>query len=154
MLFLELFVPRGAFSAEQLRELAGRLTLRQLVVHADAVRDVVDADEVSSVNPGVMDFADTVNHVVVHEIGTWVVGGQFIGHAGPPRYLARAYVPGPWRKAMTAFLIASITHAISQASHERIGATRNRASRFTSSACRKAGTGSLAALRASRPCWT
>jgi hypothetical protein len=71
MMFLELFVPRGVFSAEQLRELAGRLTLRQLLTHADAIRDVVDTSEGSSANPGVMDFVDSVNHVVVHEIGTW-----------------------------------------------------------------------------------
>ena len=116
MMFLELFVPRGAFSAEQLRELAGRLTLRQLLTHADAIRDVVDASEGSSANPGVMDFVDSVNHVVVHEIGTWIVDGRPLDHAGPPRYLARAYVPGPWRKAMSAFLVASITRAISQAS--------------------------------------
>lgn len=118
MMFLELFVPRGAFSAEQLRDLAGRLTLRHLLTHADAIRDVVDAGEGSSVNPGVMDFVDSVNHVVVHEIGTWIADGHLLEDAGPPRYLARAYVPGPWRKAMSAFLIASITRAISQVSPE------------------------------------
>jgi hypothetical protein len=99
MIFLELFVPRGAFSAEQLRELAGRLTMRQLLTHADAIRDVVDAGEGSITNPGVMDFVNSVNHVVVHEIGTWIAGGRPLDHAGPPGYLARAYVPGPWRKA-------------------------------------------------------
>jgi YHS domain-containing protein len=60
----------------------------------------------------VLDFVDSINHVVVHEIGTWIVGGRSLGTAGPPRYVARAYVPGPWRKAMSAFLIASITRAI------------------------------------------
>lgn len=118
MILLELFVPRGAFSAGQLPELAGRLTMRQLLTHADAVRDVVDVSEGSSANPGVMDFVDSVNHVVVHEIGTWIVDGSPLDHAGPPRYLARVYVPGPWRKAMSAFLIAAITRAISQASPE------------------------------------
>lgn len=118
MMFLELFVPRGAFSAEQLRELAGRLTMRQLLAHADAIRDVVDASEGSSANPGVLDFIDSVNHVVLHEIGTWITDGRLLDHAGPPRYLVRAYVPGPWRKAMSAFLIASITRAISQSSPE------------------------------------
>ena len=116
MMFIELFVPRGACSAEQLRELAGRLTMRQLLTHADAIRDVVDASAASSANPGVLNFIDSVNHVVVHEIGTWIADERPLDDAGPPRYLARAYVPGPWRKAMSAFLIASITRAISQAS--------------------------------------
>lgn len=116
MMFLELFVPRGTCSAEQLHDLAGQLTMRRLLAHADALRDVVDASAASSANSGVLDFIDEVNHVVVHEIGTWIAGGRPLGRAGPPRYLARAYVPGPWRKAMSAFLIASITRAISQAS--------------------------------------
>jgi YHS domain-containing protein len=118
MMFLELFVPRGAFTAEQLSQLAEHLTMRQLLTHADAIGDVVDASEVSSVNPGVMDFVDSVNHVVVHEVGTWIVDGRPLDRAEPPRYLARVSVPGPWRKAMSAFLIASITRAISQASPE------------------------------------
>lgn len=118
MMFLELFVPRGALSADQLRQIAGQLTLRQLLTHTDAIRDIVDASEGSSVNPGVMDLIDSVNHVVVHEIGTWVVGGLALDRAGPPRYVARVSVPGPWRKAMSAFLIASITRAIAQASPE------------------------------------
>ena len=65
-----------------------------------------------------MSSSDSVSHVVVHEIGTWIIGGQLPEHAGPPRYLARAYVPGLWRKAMSAFLIAAITRAISQGGDE------------------------------------
>jgi YHS domain-containing protein len=115
MMFLELFVPRGAFSAEQLPRLAERLTMKQLLSHVDAIRDVVDASEGASANPGVLDFIDSVSHVVVHETGTWIAGGRPLDPAGPPRYVARVHVPGPWRKAMSAFLIASITRALSQA---------------------------------------
>jgi YHS domain-containing protein len=115
MMFLELFVPRGAFSAADLRRLAERLTMRQLLTHVDALGDVVDGGEQASANPGVMDFVDSISHVVVHEIGTWIAGDRPLDSAGPPRYVARAWVPGPWRKAMSAFLIASITRALAQA---------------------------------------
>lgn len=118
MMFLELFVPREAFSAEQLRELARRLTMRQLLTHVDAIGDVVAGSEDVGANAGVMDFIDSISHVVVHEPGTWVVGEHVLDPAGPPRYLARVHVPGPWRKSMGPFLIASITRAISQASPE------------------------------------
>lgn len=118
MMFLELFVPRGAFGAEQLRELAGRLTMRQLLTHVDAIRDVVGGSEDASANAGVMDFIDSISHVVVHETGTWIVGEHALDQAEPPRYVARVHVPGPWRKSMGPFLIASITRAISQASPE------------------------------------
>lgn len=118
MMFLELFVPRGAFSTEALRQLAERLTMKQLLTHVDAIRDVVDASEAASANAGVMDFLDSINHVVVHEIGTWIVDGRSLGPVQPPRYLARVYVPGPWRKSLSAFLIASITRALSQADAE------------------------------------
>ncbi|WP_027946626.1 YHS domain-containing protein [Amycolatopsis taiwanensis] len=115
MMFLELFVPRGRFGAEELRRLAERLTMKQLLTHIEAIRDVVGGAEDSSANPGVMDFLGSINHVIVHEIGTWIVDDRALGSAEPPRYVARAYVPGPWRKAMSAFLVASITRALSLA---------------------------------------
>ncbi|GAB3971605.1 hypothetical protein GCM10029978_047110 [Actinoallomurus acanthiterrae] len=118
MMFLELFVPRGTYDTEQLRRLAERLTMKQLLTHVDAIRDVIDAGEASSANPGVLDLLESINHVVVHEIGTWIGGGRTLGPAEPPRYVARVYVPGPWRKAISAFLIASITRAISQTDPE------------------------------------
>jgi YHS domain-containing protein len=112
MMFLELFVPRGAFGPDELQRLAERLTMKQLLTHVDAIRDVVGASEASSANAGVVDFLDSINHVVVHEIGTWIVGGRRRAPGAPPRYVARVFVPGPWRKAMSAFLIASITRAL------------------------------------------
>jgi YHS domain-containing protein len=118
MMFLELFVPREVFSARELQRLAERLTLKQLLTHVDAIRDVVDASEGASADPGVLEFVDSTNHVVVHEIGTWIVSGRPLGPAGPVRYVARIYVPSPWRKAMSTFLIASITRVLSQADPE------------------------------------
>lgn len=118
MIFLELFVPRGTHDAEGLRRLAERLTMKQLLTHAEALTEVVDASEAASANPGVMDFLDSVNHVVVHEIGTWIVDGGLLDATQPTRFVARAYVPGPWRKAMSPFLVASITRALAQADPE------------------------------------
>ena len=115
MMFLELFVPRGAFSPDDLPGLAGRLTLRQLLTHVDAIGDVVDASDQLIANRGVMDFVESISHVVVHEIGTWIAGGRLLGPAASPRCVARVYVPGPWRKAMSAFLVASITRALAEA---------------------------------------
>lgn|GEM_PF-4685289 len=115
MMFLELFVPRETLSTEQLRRLAEQLTMKQLLTHVDAIRDVVDASEIATANAGVMDFLDSINHVVVHEIGTWIVDSRRLDPTEPPRYVARVHVPGPWRKAMSPFLIASITRALSQA---------------------------------------
>ncbi len=115
MMFLELFVPRGTLSTEQLQQLAERLTMKQLLTHVDAIRDIVDASEAATANAGVVDFLDSINHVVVHEIGTWIVDSRRLDPTEPARYVARVYVPGPWRKAMSAFLIASITRALSPA---------------------------------------
>lgn len=115
MMFLELFVPLGSYDPDQLQQLAERLTMKQLLTHVEAISDVVaDASEAASANPGVVDFLDSINHVVVHEISTWIVDGRRLGSSPPPRLVARVYVPGPWRKAMSAFLIASITRALAQ----------------------------------------
>lgn len=54
--------------------------------------------------PGLPDFMESINHVLVHEIGTWIVAGRALG---PPRHVARVCVPGPWRKAMSPFLVAA-----------------------------------------------
>jgi YHS domain-containing protein len=118
MMFLELFVPRGTYSDEQLRRLAESLTMKRLLTHVDAIRDVIGAAEGSSANPGVLDLLESINHVVVHEIGTWIAGGRALTPAEPPRHVARVYVPGPWRKPMSPFLIAAITRALAQADPE------------------------------------
>lgn len=118
MIHLELFVARGTFGAVERRRLAERLTMKELLTHVDAVRHVLDANQAASANAGVMDFLESINHVIVHEIGTWIVNGQPRGPEEPPRYLVRAYVPGPWRKSLSAFLIATITRALSQSEAE------------------------------------
>ena len=118
MMFLELFVPRGTYEDEQLRRLAESLTMKRLLTHVDAIRDVLGAGEQSSANPGVLDFMESINHVVVHEIGTWIVDGRTLGPAEPPRHVVRVYVPGPWRRAMSPFLVAAITRALAQADPE------------------------------------
>jgi YHS domain-containing protein len=110
--FLELFVPRARFAPDELQDLAHRLTLDALLTHVDAIPDVVDASEVGGADPGVIAMLRDHWHVVVHEIGAWMVGSEALGADEPARYVARVHVPGPWRKAMSAFLVASITRAI------------------------------------------
>lgn len=112
--FLELLVPAGRFTNDQRRALAGRLTLTELIRHADEVADVVDPSEAASADPGVMSMIEDSSHVVVHEIENWFVGGRALEPEDPCRYVARVYVPAPWRKGMSAFLIASITRAIAK----------------------------------------
>lgn len=112
--FLELFVPAGRFTGEQRRELAGRLTLRQLLTHADELGDAVAAEAVASADMGVLAMLDEYCHVVVHQVDTWVVGGRSVEPSAPGRYVARAYVPGPWRSSLAPFLIASITHVLAE----------------------------------------
>lgn len=111
MMFCELFVPRGAHGAEELRAVARRLTMKELLPHIDAIPEVAGAEEAATANPGVVDFLDSITHVVVHEIDTWIVDSRPLT-ADAPRYVVRVYVPGPWRKAMSAFLIGAITHAL------------------------------------------
>lgn len=112
--FLELFVAKGRFAPDELRDLAQRLTMNQLLTHVDALSDIVDPREAASADPGVMRLLDDSCHVVVHELDVWIVGGQALRSENPARYIARVYVPGPWRKNMSAFLIASITRVLSQ----------------------------------------
>ena len=70
MMFCELFVPRGAHGAEELRAVARRLTMKELLTHIDAIPEVAGAEEAATANPGVVDFLDSITHVVVHEIHT------------------------------------------------------------------------------------
>lgn len=51
---------------------------------------------------------ESIDHVLVHEIGTWIVDGRALG---PPRHVVRVCVPGPWRKAVSPFLVGAITLA-------------------------------------------
>ena len=110
MLFCEIYLPRGTHTPDQLRELSDQLTLARLVENY-AATDGEHAEEASSADPGVMTMLADLNHVVIHEIGQWAAGGQPVTSTNP-RYLARIYLPAPWRKEMSAFLISAVTAAL------------------------------------------
>jgi YHS domain-containing protein len=110
MLFCEIYLPRGAHTPEQLRALTDQLTLASLLKH-DVANGGEHTGEAASADPGVLTMLADLNHVVLHEIGPWIAGGKSVDAANP-RYLARFYLPAPWRKEMSAFLIAAVAGAI------------------------------------------
>ncbi|GAA4997199.1 hypothetical protein GCM10023317_27340 [Actinopolymorpha pittospori] len=138
MMFVELFVPKERFSAEELSGLAARLTLGGLLeqytaLESDAGTDSkvdvgadpsAEAPAPASTPPAVLALLESITHVVVHEVATWVVGGRPLDRNGPTRYFVRAYVPGRWRKELTGFLVTSITRALSQAEGDSERLTR------------------------------
>lgn len=107
MMFTEVFVPKGVFGRDELDALAQRLTTRELhAPPADGEPGETHAD------PGVLEFLDSITHVVVHEVDVWVAGGRRLGAGEPPRYVVRVHVPGPWRKDLSDSLVTRITRAL------------------------------------------
>lgn len=110
MMFTEVFVPRGALSHEERVRLAKRLTTHGLHdnprARSESSRERAD--------PGVLDFLESITHVVVLELDVWVAGGEQLDPVQPPRYVVRVYVPGPWRKDLSEHLVARITRALAE----------------------------------------
>ncbi|HEY6737663.1 MAG TPA: hypothetical protein VI076_02350 [Actinopolymorphaceae bacterium] len=103
MMFVEAFVPKGALTDDQLDRLAQELTFRG--VHG------ADAEQV---DPGVLDFLESLTNVVIHQADVWIGGGRRLGPGRPPRYVVRVHVPGPWRRALGDHLVTRIFEAISR----------------------------------------
>lgn len=80
MLFVELYVPRGALGQEERRRVGERI-----------VGEVLSARGAS---PEVIQAARALSHVVVHEPEAWIAGGQPVGADEPPRYVVRVSIPG------------------------------------------------------------
>ncbi|RKN37916.1 YHS domain protein [Streptomyces hoynatensis] len=110
MMFTEVFVPKGMFTREQLDRLARRLTTHGL---HDGPRERGEPGA-ERADPGVLDFLESITHVVVHEVGTWVAGGRPLGPGQPPRYVVRIHVPGPWRKELSEQLVVRVTRALAE----------------------------------------
>ncbi len=110
MLFCEIYLSRGAHTPDQIRALCDRLTLDRLL-EDHAATGGRHADEAGTADPGVLRMLADLNHVVVHDIGPWTAGGRPVT-ADDPRYLARLYLPAPWRKEMSTFLIPAVTAAL------------------------------------------
>ncbi|MCT2587818.1 hypothetical protein [Actinophytocola gossypii] len=101
MMFTEVFVPKGALREDERARLAERLTLRGL--HGEEGAD-----------PGVLDFLESITHVVVHEVDVWVAGGRRLGADEPPRYVVRVHVPGPWRKSLSESIVEQVTRVLAE----------------------------------------
>ncbi|MEO3872344.1 YHS domain protein [Nonomuraea sp. B12E4] len=99
MLIIELLVPKDVFSEEQRREMATRLTARRLLSGAGTE---------AGVDAGVLDWYESLTHVVVREPDVWIADGV---PATGPRYLVNVYV-GAWGKEMSEHLISRITQEL------------------------------------------
>ena len=108
MMFTELFVPKGTHSTEELGRIAQRLTAHTLLDEAEPS----NGSSAERADPGVLNFLESITHVVVHEVEVWIAGGKRQDAAQPPRYVVRVYVPGPWRKPLSEHLITQITAAL------------------------------------------
>ncbi|MFV9635401.1 hypothetical protein [Mycobacterium neumannii] len=111
MMFTELFVPKGAHTREELDQLAQRLTTHGLHDSPHALSEPA----AERADPGVLEFLESITHVVVHEVDVWIAGGRRQDAGAVPRYVVRVYVPGPWRKPLSEHLIARITRALADA---------------------------------------
>lgn len=108
MMFTEVFVPAGALDREERTRLARRLTVRGL--YGGAQQSPTDGERA---DPGVLAFLETITHAVVHEADVWVADGDVVDDAAP-RYVVRVYVPGPWRKDLSAELVSRITRVLAE----------------------------------------
>jgi len=103
-MIFELFIPRGALSQEQRRRLSERL-----------ITEFMTDDEAQSAPAEVIEANRALQHVIVHEPDTWIVGGRLVDPGEPPPYFVRVSVPGNWRKQMSAEVIARVTRVLAEA---------------------------------------
>ncbi|MEU9207758.1 YHS domain-containing protein [Streptomyces sp. NPDC048415] len=109
MILIELLTPPGVLAAGQRERLARRMI--ELLMTSDRP----DASHA----PEVIDSAQALTQVLVHEPATWVVGGkQPVNPADPPRYLVRVTAPAAWRKDMSAHAVDRLTQALVEAETE------------------------------------
>lgn len=101
MILIELFVPKGALDRDQRQRLAERLTT-----------EFMTDEEKQQVPASVLESYNAFEQVLVHEIDPWVVGGRVVGADGPPRYVVRVSLPGPWRKDVSPEYISRITRVL------------------------------------------
>lgn len=101
MIFIELFVPRGTLDAERRRRLAR------------ALGDVTRLAGGEDIKEGWERVLGSLLQVVVHEPEVWVVDQDVLAD-GAPRYVVRAHLPGPWRKAMAEAVVEYVTAAVAE----------------------------------------
>ncbi|SDG91456.1 hypothetical protein [Nonomuraea jiangxiensis] len=101
MLIIEILVPKGVFTEEQRRDLATRLTARRLLA---------DVEKEAGIDAGVLEWYESLTHVVVREPDVWIAGGA---PAAGPCYLVNVHV-GAWGKEMSEHLISRITQVLAE----------------------------------------
>ncbi|ETK32762.1 hypothetical protein [Microbispora sp. ATCC PTA-5024] len=104
MLFIELLVPWGIFTVDERRRLAERMTAQRLLGGENGEH---------SADSGVIMFFDSLTHVVVREVETWVTAGRTLAPHRGPRYVVNVYV-GAWAKEMSGHLITGITRQLGE----------------------------------------
>lgn len=109
MMFIELFVSKGALDPEQRRRVAERLSTIQELDDGDPEGE---ATQMASRSAAV---AASMFQVVVHEPEIWVASEKALERGDPPRCLVRVHVPGPWRKDMSETLVSYATRIVAEA---------------------------------------
>jgi YHS domain-containing protein len=104
MMFIELFVPKGALSEAQRRRLSERL-----------ITEFMTEAEEQSAPAEVIEAGRAIWQVVVHEPDPWIAGGRAVDAGEPPRYVVRVSVSAAWRKEMSAEVISRVTRILAEA---------------------------------------
>lgn len=102
MLFIELLVPKEAFTEAECRALASSLTAERLLS---------DGEGVHHTDPGVLAWFGSLTHVTVRRPDIWITGAGAPGEEAPPCCVVRIQV-GAWAKEMSEHLIARATQEL------------------------------------------
>lgn len=108
MLLVELMVPKGAFTPEERRTLAGRLTADRLLAGSGGEHRA---------DPGVLAWFGSLTDVIVHEPDVWLTGGRDLP------CLVRIHA-GAWAREMSEHLVARATRELLEAAAEFDGPER------------------------------
>ena len=105
MNLVEVFVPKGALTAEQKDRLGERL-VTGLIAAPGAPSDLIDR-------------ARALCWLVFHEPEVWTVGGRRVEAGQPPRYVIRLSVPGGHiTDEMRAEMVARITRSLAESDED------------------------------------
>ncbi|MFA1538866.1 hypothetical protein [Actinomadura monticuli] len=102
MLFVELLVPKEAFTEAECRALASSLTAERLLLGGEGV---------PRTDPGVLAWFGSLTHVIVRQPDIWITGGDAPGDKAPACCVVRIHV-GAWAKEMSEHLIARATQEL------------------------------------------
>lgn len=105
MMFVEVFVTKGTFSAEQRERVARRLgTIEEMGDESDGEAMAAESAAVYG----------SMFQVVVHEPEVWVVSERVRAPQDPPRCVVRMWVPGSWRMSVSDTMISYATRIVAE----------------------------------------